>query len=102
MNEIKTWRQGSFVDQARYRSWTGEQKQNADDCEKLNVRPGPTENAICTCSRPQDAKWIAQRLNLASILEQMTYDFAMGKTNGEEIKTLVLKNCEYTQPEIKG
>lgn len=89
MNTIDTWQQGHFVDQPQYRNWTAEEKQRAEKEENLNVRPGPTDNAICRCQRPEDAKWIANRLNLASKLEQMTYDFATGKTDGSEIVELV-------------
>ncbi len=94
MNDIKTWKQGYFVDQRQYDNWTQEQKNNANDVEKHLVRPTPTGNAICKCPYPQDAEWIASRLNLASILEQMTYDYATGKTDGSEIVELVKKNIE--------
>jgi hypothetical protein len=42
-------------------------------------------NVICICRKPELAKWIASRLNLASDLEQMAYDYATGKTDGEGI-----------------
>ena len=42
-------------------------------------------NVICVCPTHETAKWIASRLNLASDLEQMTYDYATGKTDGKEI-----------------
>ena len=94
MNDIKTWHQGRFVDQKQYYHWTDEAKAEADNHEKLNVRPSPTGSAICRCNSPSDAKWIASRLNLASVLEQMTYDYATGKTDGSEIFELVKKNIE--------
>ena len=89
MNDIQTWKQGYFVDRPQYRRWTQEQKDNANYEESFNVRPAPAANAICRCSKPSDAEWIAKRLNLASKLEQMTYDFATGKTDGEEITKYV-------------
>lgn len=89
MNDIKTWQQGRFVDQPKYVLWPQEDKDEADKCEQHLVRPAPTENAICHCRDPKDAKWIAQRLNLAATLEQMTYDYATGKTDGSEIVRLV-------------
>lgn len=60
--------------------------------ERHLVRPAPTDNAICYCPDPEMAKWIAQRLNLASLLEEMTYDFATGKADGQEIIDLVRAN----------
>ena len=73
MNEIKTWQQG----------------ERASGDEIHLVRPSATENAICRCENQGDAKWIASRLNLASILEQMAYDYSTGKSDGQEIIDLV-------------
>lgn len=85
MNNLHTeWAQGYFVDQPQYRKWPEEEKRRADADERLRVRPYPTENAICVCSRPEEAKWIASRLNLAARLEQLSYDFATGKDGAEE------------------
>lgn len=88
-NLIQTWQQGQFVDQEKFRHmgelWKDERRKE----ETHKVRPGLTENAICWCPNPDDAAWIAQRLNLASKLEQMTYDYATGKTDGSEIAALV-------------
>ncbi|AFO91563.1 hypothetical protein [Phaeobacter inhibens] len=88
-NEIQTWQQGQFVDQVKYTSmgdlWKDEKRKE----EAHLVRPGLTENAICWCPHPDDAAWIAQRLNLAAQLEQMTYDYATGKTDGSEIVSMV-------------
>ena len=89
MNDIKIWQQGRFVDQPQYVLWTQEDKDKAQEQESHAVRPAPTENAICYCKEPSDAEWIAKRLNLAATLEQMTYDYAMGKTDGSEIVRLV-------------
>lgn len=95
MNNLHTsWKQGYFVDQPQYRNWSDEEKKKADEKEKLLVRPYPTENAICQCRTPDEAKWIAHRLNLAATLEQMTYDFATGKTDGQEIVDLVRKHID--------
>jgi len=60
--------------------------------EKLKVRPSPTGNAICICSNPEDAKWIAERLNMAANLEEMTYNFATGKSDGQDIIDYVMRN----------
>lgn len=86
---INTWQQGRFIDQLRYKNWSDKQKHDADISEKLRVRPAPTDNAICICSDPEDAKWIASRLNLAAELEQLTYDYATGKTSGVELVEFV-------------
>jgi hypothetical protein len=88
-NLITTWRQGRFIDSLRYAKWPEEEKAKADRDERLRVRPGPTDNAICVCHDPDQAEWIAQRLNLAAKLEQMTYDYATGKTDGSEIVAFV-------------
>jgi len=89
MNNIKTWRQGSFIDQEKYRHMPDSWRNEMSIRESLLVRPSPTGNAICMATKPADAIWIAQRLNLASNLEQLTYDFATGKTNGEELVKFV-------------
>lgn len=70
MNKIKTWAQGYFVDNPRYRKWSEDEKIRANNEEQLKVRPSPTGNAICYCNNPDDAKWIAERLNLAAKLEE--------------------------------
>lgn len=93
-NSIKTWAQGRFIDKIQYSNWTKEEKLKAESQEKLLVRPSPIENAICRCNTPDDAEWIAARLNLASKLEQLTYDFAMGKTDGEEIRSFVKSSLD--------
>ena len=90
MNNLHTsWQHGYFVDQSKYRKWSKEEKRRANEREKLLVRPSPTGNAICMCSYQKDAEWIADRLNFAAKLEQMTYDFATGKTDGSEIVKMV-------------
>jgi len=89
MNGIQTWQQGQFINQAKYASmgelWKDEKRKE----EKHLVRPDPTGNAICWCPEPDKAAWIAKRLNLAAKLEQMTYDYATGKTDGSEIVAMV-------------
>lgn len=62
--------------------------------EELLVRPDPMGNAICKAVDPDAAKWIADRLNLAAQLEQMTYDFATGKSDGSDIVALVQQNVD--------
>ena len=88
---INTWAQGYFVDHPKYSRWTEEEKEKADRDERLRVRPSPTGNAICVCSKPEDAKWIAKRLNMAANLEELTYNFATGKSDGQEIIDYVRK-----------
>lgn len=69
MNKINTWQQGRFNDKPRYNNWSDEEKQRSRTDELLKVRPSPEGNAICFCSNPDHAKWIAKRLNLAANLE---------------------------------
>lgn len=89
MNDIKTWQKGRFIDKPNYAHmgdlWKDERRKE----ESHLVRPEPEGNAICWCPDPHHAAWIAQRLNLASRLEQMAYDYATGKTDGSEIVALV-------------
>ncbi|MFA5616542.1 MAG: hypothetical protein WDK95_06760 [Syntrophorhabdaceae bacterium] len=85
MNRINTWQQGYFVDNKRYSNWSDEEKENADKEERKRVRPYPTGNVICICSNEEDAKWIASRLNLASDLEELTYNY----TTGKEVRVMV-------------
>ena len=92
LNGITTWRQGAFIDQPQYRRETDEWKRDREREEQLLVRPAPTDNAICKADTPDNAKWIAQRLNLASKLEQLTYDYATGKSDGGEIVEFVRQN----------
>ncbi len=92
MNETTTWRQGAFIDQAQYSRMSDDWKAERRREEALLVRSGPLANAICKARDPETAKWIAGRLNLAAQLEQMTYDFATGKSDGSEIVALVRHN----------
>lgn len=85
MNDINTWAQGYFVRQIKNSKYTEKQIKEAEERESHLVRPGPTDNAICYCDDPDDAKWIANRLNLASDLERLTYDFVTGKTDSKEL-----------------
>ncbi len=70
MDNIQTWAQGYFVYSPQYRGMTQEQKDEANIRESHLVRSSPMGKAICRCPTPEDAKWIASRLNLASILEE--------------------------------
>jgi hypothetical protein len=87
-NDIQTWQQGTYAPESRHPVPVEEAERHERE-ERHLVRPGLRENAICRCPRPEDAAWIAQRLNLASKLEQMTYDYATGKTDGSEIVAFV-------------
>ena len=68
MNQIQTWqvRDGSLV-----------------------VSSTSANFSVCMAISQSYAEWIAQRLNLAAKLEQMTYDYATGKTDGNEIVEMV-------------
>ena len=88
---INTWQQGHFVDRREYSHWTQEEKDKAESAENLKVRPSSTGNAICMCYDPHDAKWISDRLNLAADLEEITYKFAAGQSDGQEIIDYVKK-----------
>lgn len=89
MNLIQSWQQGQFIDQKKYSHMGDLWKDQKRSEEAHLVRAEPTGNALCWCPDPEMAKWVAKRLNLASKLEQMTYDYATGKTDGSEIVALV-------------
>lgn len=93
MNDIQTWQQGRFIDKLSYSNMTEDWKERQRTREARLVRPGPEENAICMTDDPEKAKWIAQRLNLASRLEKMTYDYATGKTDGSELVDFVRRSA---------
>jgi hypothetical protein len=78
-DKIMTWQQGRFMDGSGYRSWSEKDKKAADGREKLQVRPAALANSICLCKEPDDAAWIAKRLNRAAQLEQLLVDYASGK-----------------------
>lgn len=88
MNDIKTWQQGGFAPQGKH-GFSEDEAKLIHQQEKHMVRPGLRENAICSCPKPSDAVWIAERLNLASQLEQMAYDYAMGKADGSDLVAFV-------------
>lgn len=90
MNLIQTWAQGRFVRMPQNRHISPSEAVRHEAAEKCAVRSAPTANAVCHTARPEDAKWIAARLNLASKLEQMSYDFATGKSDGSEIIEFVM------------
>ena len=46
---------------------------------------------IIRAFKKSTADWLANRLNLADELEQLTYDFATGKEAGEKIIAIVHK-----------
>ena len=93
MNDIQTWQQGQFAPEGRH-NFSPEEVAGHQRTERHLVRPGLRKDAICHCPDPRHAEWIAKRLNLASQLEKLTYDFATGKTDGSEIVALVRKNID--------
>ncbi len=71
-DSIVIWQQGSFVDDPWYENVS---KSDARKSEKCLVRIGEKGPAICECSAPTDAKWIAKRLNLAAKLEKFVIEY---------------------------
>lgn len=74
INRHEGWCQGHFIDSDRYKKWSESEKNIAEFRENHLVRPSPTGNAICQCYDSQDAKWIAERLNLAAKLENTKFE----------------------------
>lgn len=83
-DEIQTWQQGSYL---------GINDPAAEWGEKFLVRPYGGENPICKCIDHDNAKWIASRLNLASILEEKVFSFVRGEIGKEDMERLVDKLC---------
>lgn len=93
---ITTWQQGRFINQYQYRYWSKHSRDQAEEEEQHLVRPWATGNAICHCPDPADAKWIADRLNMAASLERLTYDYATGKNSGNDIRAYVDRQLAKT------
>jgi len=68
-NSISTWVQGRFIDGEAYDHMPADWKERRKNEECHLVRNGHGGSAICWCNDPEDAKWIAERLNLAAKLE---------------------------------
>lgn len=98
-NQHTNWVRSRFVDQPQYRRWTKEMKEQRDRDERRQVKDHELGNAIAVCFTPEQAEWIASRLNLAAKLEQMTYDFATGKTDGRELVEFVHSNAQLNHEE---
>jgi hypothetical protein len=73
-NDHEGWMQGCFIDKPKY-DWAPDNLKEDWRKEELHkVRPSPEGNAICFCPNSEDAKWIAERLNLAAKLEKRSKD----------------------------
>lgn len=76
--KIDTWAQGIFIQNIKYRSLSQEEISQHQFEESFLVRPSPAGNAICKTVYPEDAKWIAERLNFAAktqkYLEEILHD----------------------------
>ena len=70
-DNICTWQQGFFVDGPEYKGVSKEQKDDWKKEEMYLVRSYSKGNPICRAVTPDDAQWIAQRLNLAAEFEQI-------------------------------
>ncbi|MEW4459473.1 hypothetical protein AB1K42_15380 [Roseibium algicola] len=88
-NSHNTWRQGRFVELARYDMRSPAWKDTQRQTEAYLVRSSPMQNAICTACSPSAAVWIAERLNLAADLERLATDFARGETDGQKLKDFI-------------
>jgi hypothetical protein len=75
INKIRTWQQSRFIDNSdKYPDLSDEAmqefRQAFEKREQCLVRKSPTGYAICHCDDPNNAAWIAERLNLAAKLEE--------------------------------
>jgi hypothetical protein len=62
MSNNTHWQQGHFIDGREYRHWSEKQKQEAENRERLLVRPSPKGNAICQAVDPDAAIYIAEKM----------------------------------------
>ncbi len=92
MNNIQTWKQGKYIDHKKYSHMLNAWKHDQEIKELTLVRPSSEGNAICQCANPEDAKWIASRLNLASELEQLAYDYVTGKCKDDTDLIMFVKS----------
>lgn len=91
-NMHSDWRSGFVPENSYFKNLPEEEKEKLLKIESKIVRACPDSKPICSCDDPRDAVWIARRLNLAAILEEMTYNFATGKIDGQDIVKLVRKS----------
>ena len=91
-NMHSDWRSGFVPDNKQFNDLSEEEKETLLKAERKLVRACPDSKPLCSCDDPRDAVWIANRLNLAAVLEEMTYNFATGKTDGHDIIDLVHKS----------
>ena len=66
-NKYSDWKTGKFVDSYQYRHVTQIQKDQWRYAESKCVE-SDTEK-LCICSTPEDAQWVAERLNLAASID---------------------------------
>ena len=69
-NNHAAWRQGLYAPEIKVGMLTGEDLKMAQSQEAYLVRPSLRGNAICRTFNPEDAAWIAKRLNTAAKLER--------------------------------
>ena len=93
-DEINSWSVGYTVDTSATRDWTAEQRVENDNHEALLVRPAPTENAICQCTDPEEAKWIAKRLGMGDPSNVSRVVHRVGRTKDPEVVRWKMKLTE--------
>lgn len=87
--EINTWMQGSFVDIKKYEHMSLQWKKDRQNEEIFLVRPSNEGNAICRATYPEDAIWIADRLNFAAnIKDQIEEILVLDDSPSSKIKKI--------------
>lgn len=94
------WQQGKFIDKPEYKDWSDKDKENAQRCEAVRVRPSPEGNAICTCGTPKDAAWIAKQLNLVEELKQALSGLIQVSSKEELARMELLVRADNTTPNV--
>ena len=93
INNINTWQQGEYIDKREYTHMPKEWREDRIMEEKLLVREFSTGNAICKTVYPDDAKWIAERLNFASNIQDEIETILIGEGSSlnkiEKLKELL-------------
>lgn len=68
LSDIQTWQQSRFIPSRKFKGMPEEWHKEQEARELCLVRASREGNAICQTFEPGIAVWIAERLNLASIL----------------------------------
>ena len=70
------------------KDWESYLPENGHDIYVVTHPKSLNKKSVCISNSKENADWVAERLNIAAKLEKLAYDFAIGKTDGSEIKDM--------------